>query len=208
MLSGLKQSKLYKHEKIERNKNVYIDSDGKDHVMTIQNAKVTDSGQYIIIAGNVRKQLSVTVEEMPDAVKKMSEHDRSMFLKAAGSGTAVRYYIRIMIVGESGVGKTCLLRRLMNEQIGEVRSTDGINIEVKQCKINRQTQKWIFTSGNLEFRIYFSHWPCQVRPCQFDFALSSAYDLAIRLALLLPNDLAQQPCRRKFLHELSIQSNS
>ncbi|CAC5399888.1 MYBPC1 [Mytilus coruscus] len=227
--------KQYKHEKIERNKNISIDSDGKDHVMTIQNAKVTDSGQYIIIAGNVRKQLSVTVEaffkpplkdktimegvevsfeceaekpfpvawfkdnilvndsskfkietlqnkvhkltirptsikdkgkyriqmkdksditccadldvkEMPDAVKQMSEHDRNMFLKAAQSGTAVRYYIRIMIVGESGVGKTCLLRRLMNENIGDVRSTDGINIEVKQCKINRQTQKWIFTS--------------------------------------------------------------
>ncbi|CAG2213570.1 LRRK2 [Mytilus edulis] len=83
---------------------------------------------------------------MPDAVKQMSDHDRNIFLKAAQSGTAVRYYIRIMIVGESGVGKTCLLRRLMKEQIGDVRSTDGIHIEVKQCKINLQTQKWILTS--------------------------------------------------------------
>ncbi|VDI72010.1 Hypothetical predicted protein [Mytilus galloprovincialis] len=224
-----------KADKIERNESISIDHNGKDHVLTIQNTKITDSGQYIVIAGNVRKQFPVTVnaffqlplkdktimegldvnfeckaekpfpitwfkdnmlindsskfkieilhnkvhkltirtttvedkgtyriqlkdktditccgdlevKEMPDAVKQMSDHDRNIFLKAAQSGTAVRYYIRIMIVGESGVGKTCLLRRLMKEQICDVRSTDGIHIEVKQCKINLQTQKWILTS--------------------------------------------------------------
>ncbi|CAC5372593.1 TTN [Mytilus coruscus] len=226
----------YKQDKIERNKNISIDHNGKDHVLTIQNAKITDSGKYIIIAGNVRKQLPVIVKaffkrplenktimegvevsfeceaektynvaypvawfkdnheinstskfkketidnkvhkltiqpttledkgkywikvkdisscadldvkEIPDAVKQMSEHNRNMFLKAAKTGTAVRYYIRIMIVGENGVGKTCLLRRLMNEHIDDVKSTDGINIEVKKCKINRHTQKWMFTT--------------------------------------------------------------
>ncbi|CAG2213571.1 unnamed protein product [Mytilus edulis] len=50
-----------KADKIERNESISIDHNGKDHVLTIQNTKITDSGQYIVIAGNVRKQFPVTV---------------------------------------------------------------------------------------------------------------------------------------------------
>lgn len=86
----------------------------------------------------------------------MSEHDRSMFLEAAKNGTAVRYHIRIILVGKEGVGKTSLLRRLMSEEIEGVNSTDGINIEVKNCKIDLHTKEWIFTKGKYEFNnVYF-----------------------------------------------------
>lgn len=78
----------------------------------------------------------------------MDEHDRSIFLEAAKSGIAVRFNIRIILVGKQGVGKTCLLRRLMRESIDDVESTDGINIEVKRCKINLHTMEWIFNKGN------------------------------------------------------------
>ncbi|CAG2227947.1 unnamed protein product [Mytilus edulis] len=45
---------------------------------------------------------------------------RDEFMKAAKSGTTIRYNCRVMIVGENEVGKTSLLRRLMNEQIDDV----------------------------------------------------------------------------------------
>lgn len=48
-------------DRIETNNNILIDNEGKDHVLTIKNAKVTDSGKYTIIAGHDRQQLTVTV---------------------------------------------------------------------------------------------------------------------------------------------------
>ncbi|CAC5379159.1 unnamed protein product [Mytilus coruscus] len=107
---------------------------------------------------------------MPNVVKEMSVHDRDMFLKAACTGTAVRYYIRIMIVGESRVGKTCLLRRLMNESITGVNSTNGINIEVRKCKIDLQKKEWIFVSED-EFSSISQYQTQQYADCGFwDFA--------------------------------------
>ena len=90
---------------------------------------------------------------MPKEIKEMSLHDRENFLKAAQSGTKPRYYIRIMIVGEQSVGKTCLLRRLMNEGIDDVVSTDGINIEVRKCQVSLADGRWFFFRGL--FFIYF-----------------------------------------------------
>ncbi|VDI80119.1 Hypothetical predicted protein, partial [Mytilus galloprovincialis] len=48
-----------------------------------------------------------------------------------------------MIVGKESVGKTCLLRRLLKEDIADVTSTDGVDIVVRRCKINIKNGKWI-----------------------------------------------------------------
>lgn len=91
----------------------------------------------------------ILLTEMPATIKQMSVQERDEFLKAAKSGTAIRYDCRVMIVGENGVGKTCLLRRLMNEKIDDVRSTDGINILRRKCQINIQSGEWQFPTGKL-----------------------------------------------------------
>lgn len=81
---------------------------------------------------------------MPETIKQMSKPDREEFLKATKSGTTQRYYIRIMIVGESSAGKTCLLRRLMNKPIDDVTSTDGLDIERQTCQVDIKTGEWHF----------------------------------------------------------------
>lgn len=45
---------------IEKNDNLSIYSDEKDHFLTVQHAKLSDSGRYVMIAGNVEKQQTVT----------------------------------------------------------------------------------------------------------------------------------------------------
>lgn len=48
--------------KIVQNEKISIKSDGKDHFMSVQQADMMDAGQYIVIAGNVQKQITVTIK--------------------------------------------------------------------------------------------------------------------------------------------------
>lgn len=84
----------------------------------------------------------IFLTEMPETIKQMSDHDREEFLKATKSGTSKRYNVRVMIVGKGQVGKTCLLRRLMKEQIDDVKSTDGLDILRSKCQINVDNGEW------------------------------------------------------------------
>ncbi|VDI35533.1 Hypothetical predicted protein [Mytilus galloprovincialis] len=84
---------------------------------------------------------------MPETIKQMSEDDRREFLKATKSGTQKRYNIRVLIVGENSVGKTCLLRRLLNEPIDDVQSTDGLDIERRKCQVDVETGEWHFSTS-------------------------------------------------------------
>lgn len=60
-----------------------------------------------------------------------------------------RYFVKLMIVGKDGAGKSSLLRRLLKEDTKNVKSTDGIDIVVRRCKINTETGKWIIDkNGN------------------------------------------------------------
>jgi GTPase SAR1 family protein len=87
----------------------------------------------------------------------MDEKDKDMYLEIIKSGTERRYYIRLMIVGENGVGKTCLMRRLLGEDIDDVTSTDGIDIVIRKCKIRLSDGKWIVNEGIYQVQLYIFH---------------------------------------------------
>ncbi|XP_076085429.1 uncharacterized protein LOC143056232 [Mytilus galloprovincialis] len=80
---------------------------------------------------------------LPEAINQLSEEDILRFNKLMQSTqTENRYFVRIMLVGKESVGKTCLLRRLLKENISDVTSTDGVDIVVRRCKINLEDGKW------------------------------------------------------------------
>ncbi|CAG2191120.1 TTN [Mytilus edulis] len=117
---------------------------GRVHTLTILQTRLEDSGKYSIRIKAYDKTVGLHVKEMPQTIKNMSVSDRKAFLKAANTGTTKRYNIRVMISGKQSAGKTCLLRRLMNEDIDGVISTDGINIERRKCQIDIKTGLWHF----------------------------------------------------------------
>ncbi|XP_063412340.1 uncharacterized protein LOC134695076 isoform X2 [Mytilus trossulus] len=120
---------------------------GRIHTLSISETRREDSGTYSIKIKDVTSIAKLDVKEMPGTIKLMSMHDREQFLRAAKSGITKRYNVRVMIVGEKSVGKTCLLRRLMDENIENVTSTDGIDIDRRKCKIDLETEEWHFLSG-------------------------------------------------------------
>lgn len=71
-------------------------------------------------------------------------------MAAIKDGTEVRKYVRIQVIGKEGVGKTSLIRRLLNQDIGGVTSTDGIDIN-RKCHIKESDDTWIFDNGELHF---------------------------------------------------------
>ena len=81
----------------------------------------------------------------------MSDEDKEKFLALIRAESEIRYIIRVLIIGENGVGKTSLLRRLLGEDINDVKSTDGIDIVFRKCKIRLSDGEWIPVKGTVDF---------------------------------------------------------
>lgn len=92
--------------------------------------------------------------QMPKEIRKMSIADQQLYTEIMKNGTEARYNVRIQIIGENGVGKTCLVRRLLNETIDDVTSTDGVDIVVRKCKIRLRDEKWIIGLGMLYLKSF------------------------------------------------------
>ncbi|XP_063448527.1 uncharacterized protein LOC134728058 [Mytilus trossulus] len=76
--------------------------------------------------------------------KILNPEEKQTILESINKGEEIYPHIRLVIIGENGVGKTCLMRRLLKQSIEGVESTDGINIDVANCKIRLRDGKWIY----------------------------------------------------------------
>lgn len=82
----------------------------------------------------------------------MNETDKERYIQILREGNEKRYYIKIFFLGKHGVGKTSLMRKLLEEPIDDVVPTDGIDI-VKRCKVGIKNGKWIFCEGIFCFKL-------------------------------------------------------
>ncbi|VDI17122.1 Hypothetical predicted protein [Mytilus galloprovincialis] len=72
----------------------------------------------------------------------MDEKSINIYLKALATGSERRRDINLVIVGKKGVGKTSLVRRLFGENIKDVKSTNGIEIHRRRCRISLNDWEW------------------------------------------------------------------
>lgn len=84
--------------------------------------------------------------EIPAAIRQLSDKDKDLYIELIKSGEEKRFFLRIVIIGENGVGKTSLLRRLLGKSIDGVQSTDGIDI-VHGCQIRLSDGHWVVNEG-------------------------------------------------------------
>ncbi|VDI42130.1 Hypothetical predicted protein [Mytilus galloprovincialis] len=105
-----------------------------------------------VYKGDVKGHFSESKTKQTFQVLQLSEEDKISYNKLMQtSKKEKRYFVRVMIVGKGSTGKTCLLRRLLKEDISDVTSTDGVDIVVRRCKINVQDGKWIIGKEYVDF---------------------------------------------------------
>lgn len=59
-----------------------------------------------------------------------------IYQRALKRGKCKMYKTRVVLVGQSGAGKTRLLKRLLHEPYKE-ESTNGVEISLSECKVER-----------------------------------------------------------------------
>ncbi|XP_076108341.1 uncharacterized protein LOC143076448 isoform X1 [Mytilus galloprovincialis] len=72
----------------------------------------------------------------------MDHESIAIYLNALESGSERRRDINLIIVGKKSVGKTSLVRRLFGEELQSVKSTNGIEIHRRRCRINLSNWEW------------------------------------------------------------------
>ncbi|KAL3887954.1 hypothetical protein ACJMK2_000339, partial [Sinanodonta woodiana] len=75
----------------------------------------------------------------------MDSKSIQLYTKALEAGMEKVYNIRVMVVGQFGVGKTTLIKRLLGQQVdmSKSKSTEGIDVHKHCCKISLDTGEWI-----------------------------------------------------------------
>ncbi|XP_063436895.1 uncharacterized protein LOC134718331 [Mytilus trossulus] len=80
--------------------------------------------------------------KIPEQIKKMDHESIDIYLNALESGSERRRDINLIIVGKKSAGKTSLVRRLFGEELQSVKSTNGIEIHRRRCRINLSNCEW------------------------------------------------------------------
>lgn len=75
----------------------------------------------------------------------MEKHSIDIYKKALKSGSEKKRNINLVIVGKKGAGKTSLVRRLFGKKFTNLKSTNGIEIHRRQCKI--KSNEWTKIRG-------------------------------------------------------------
>ncbi|KAL3887625.1 hypothetical protein ACJMK2_000021 [Sinanodonta woodiana] len=82
---------------------------------------------------------------LPVEILSMDDNSIQLYQKALDAGMEKVYNIRVMVVGQFGVGKTTLIKRLLGQpvDIAERKSTEGIDVHKHCCKISLDKGEWI-----------------------------------------------------------------
>ena len=67
-----------------------------------------------------------------------------MFSKILRDSVEENYHIQVMLVGNEGIGKSTLLRRLLGKsvKIKKYCSTNGIDVHIHSCDVDMETREW------------------------------------------------------------------
>jgi Cdc6-like AAA superfamily ATPase len=72
-------------------------------------------------------------DDLPAEIAHMGSKAISLYLKALQEGRSPVYRLSVLLTGAYGVGKTCIARRMLEQSIADVSSTNGIDVHINKC---------------------------------------------------------------------------
>ncbi|XP_076081056.1 uncharacterized protein LOC143051963 [Mytilus galloprovincialis] len=116
----------------------------KEEVMDFLKTVMSKTSQEVTPDTHLQEPAAPVVEDskIPEQIKKMDHESIDIYLNALESGSERRRDINLIIVGKKSVGKTSLVRRLFGEELQSVKSTNGIEIHRRRCRINLSNWEW------------------------------------------------------------------
>ncbi|XP_053383421.1 uncharacterized protein LOC123540198 [Mercenaria mercenaria] len=93
------------------------------------------------ILQHLSRQLGQTLElvtfDSQMATDSFNPYEKAIFDRALKTGKENDRHIRVNIIGFYGQGKTSLTRRLLQDSLDDIESTDGIDVHIRKCKISK-----------------------------------------------------------------------
>ena len=86
--------------------------------------------------------MEIKIQNAPKEIRQLGRANVILYLSALRKGDYVNNLIRVMVVGHFGVGKTTLVKGLLQQDPRGTLSTDGIEIHIRKCFYDKETGKW------------------------------------------------------------------
>ena len=98
---------------------------------------------------------------MPEEIKVMGYKAMRLYYYAMMKGEYVNNLIRCMFVGHWGVGKTTLVKGILEQDQTGITSTDGIEVYIKRCFFDKEKGTWhiqgIFNRKGVSRAMYLNY---------------------------------------------------
>ncbi|XP_063436865.1 uncharacterized protein LOC134718301 [Mytilus trossulus] len=116
----------------------------KEEVMDFLKTVMSKTSPEVTPDTHLQEPAAPVVEDskIPEQIKKMDHESIAIYLNALESGSERRRDINLIVVGKKSVGKTSLVRRLFGEELQSVKSTNGIEIHRRRCRIDLSNWEW------------------------------------------------------------------
>ncbi|XP_052081768.1 uncharacterized protein LOC127719588 [Mytilus californianus] len=134
--------------------NLQIQDKGyKPIILKLDNCDLPDYMKrytYLQTDGPVGKWIGLLLRAITDQTESnnhfldFSINDIERFRQLVEKGSEQRHYVRIVVVGEQGAGKSCFVHRLLDKEIKDVVSTDCLDIQINVCGVDLDTEEWCF----------------------------------------------------------------
>ncbi|XP_063436951.1 uncharacterized protein LOC134718384 [Mytilus trossulus] len=124
--------------------STYCSEEKKKEVIDFLKTAMSKTSPEVTPDTHLQEPAAPVVEDskIPEQIKKMDHESIAIYLNALESGSERRRDINLIIVGKKSVGKTSLVRRLFGEELQSVKSTNGIEIHRRRCRINLSNWEW------------------------------------------------------------------
>ncbi|KAL3862502.1 hypothetical protein ACJMK2_008462, partial [Sinanodonta woodiana] len=113
--------------------------------------------EQLFVTGHIsqkvrRFRLLYSDQVLPTKVLNMDARSLHLYKMALKDGKEKAYNIRVMVVGQYGVGKTTLIKRLLGKDVNTSKrqSTEGIHVHIDCCKVSLATREWTTQEENAE----------------------------------------------------------